>query len=56
MDGESEEHKAKLMRMGLFTAFSIAIHNFPEGLATFTAALNDPKLGVPSSNRIFAFI
>lgn len=46
MDGESEEHKAKLMRMGLFTALAIAIHNFPEGLATFTAALSDPKLGI----------
>jgi len=34
------------MRMGLFTALAIAIHNFPEGLATFTAALTDPHLGV----------
>lgn len=47
MDGNSEEHKSKLMRMGLFTALAIAIHNFPEGLATFTAALSDPKLGIP---------
>jgi ZIP family zinc transporter len=47
MDGTSEEHKSKLMRMGLFTALAIAIHNFPEGLATFTAALSDPKLGIP---------
>jgi len=36
----------KLMRMGLFTALAIAIHNFPEGLATFTAALSDPNLGI----------
>jgi len=36
----------KLMRMGLFTALAIAIHNFPEGLATFTAALTNPSLGV----------
>jgi len=34
------------MRMGMFTALAIAIHNFPEGLATFTAAMQDPKLGV----------
>ncbi len=47
MDGESEEHKSKLMRMGLFTALAIGIHNFPEGLATFTAALSDPSLGIP---------
>ncbi len=36
----------KLMRMGLFTALAIAIHNFPEGLATFLSALQDPALGV----------
>jgi ZIP family zinc transporter len=36
----------KLMRMGLFTALAIGIHNFPEGLATFLAALQDPSLGV----------
>ena len=47
MDGKSESHKANLMRMGLFTALAVGIHNFPEGLATFTAALSDPKLGVP---------
>ncbi len=39
-------HDAKLLRMGLFTALAIAIHNFPEGLATFLAALEDPSLGV----------
>lgn len=47
MDGQSEAHKSKLMRMGLFTALAIGIHNFPEGLATFTAALSDPNLGIP---------
>ncbi len=36
----------KLHRMGLFTALAIGIHNFPEGLATFLAALDDPALGV----------
>lgn len=46
MDGKSEEHKSNLMRMGLFTALAIGIHNFPEGLATFTAALSDPNLGI----------
>lgn len=38
--------KSKLMRMGLFTALAITIHNFPEGLATFTAAMKDPSLGI----------
>ncbi len=36
----------KLLRMGLFTALAIAVHNLPEGLATFTAALSDPSLGI----------
>lgn len=36
----------RLMRMGLFTALAIGIHNFPEGLATFLAALHDPNLGI----------
>lgn len=36
----------KLMRMGLFTALAIGIHNFPEGLATFLAALENPHLGI----------
>ncbi len=46
MDGKSEEHKSKLMRMGLFTALALAIHNFPEGMATFMAALRDPVMGI----------
>ena len=40
---QSKEH---LLRMGLFSALAIAIHNFPEGLATFAAALQNPTLGV----------
>lgn len=44
---EAGEHDPeKLRRTGLFTALAIAIHNFPEGLATFTAALTEPSLGV----------
>jgi len=39
-------HHRKLLRMGLFTAFAIALHNFPEGLATFLATLEDPSVGV----------
>ena len=36
----------RLLRMGLFSALAIGIHNFPEGLATFIGALQDPALGV----------
>jgi ZIP family zinc transporter len=48
-DGPAEPkviHEHTLLRMGLFTALAIAIHNFPEGLATFLAALEDPTLGL----------
>ncbi len=38
--------KKSLMRMGTLSALAIAIHNFPEGLATFTSALKDPSLGI----------
>lgn len=45
--GKGLKDSDKLMRTGLFTALAIGIHNFPEGLATFTAALRDPNLGIP---------
>ena len=32
--------------MGLFSALAIAIHNFPEGIATFISAIEDPTLGI----------
>jgi ZIP family zinc transporter len=35
------------MRTGLFTALAIAVHNFPEGLATFVSALQAPSMAVP---------
>lgn len=35
-----------LNRMGIVTALTIAIHNFPEGMVTFTSALKDPGLGI----------
>jgi len=45
MKKPKDDHE-KLLRMGLFTALAIGIHNFPEGLATFLAALQDPGLGI----------
>jgi len=43
---EKNNESRKLLRMGLFSALAIAIHNFPEGLATFMAAVSDPSLGI----------
>ncbi|MDO9635177.1 MAG: zinc transporter ZupT [Paludibacter sp.] len=45
-DNLGKRDKSKLMRMGLFSALAITIHNFPEGLATFMAAMADPTLGI----------
>lgn len=41
-----------LFRMGLLSAVAIATHNFPEGLATFAAALSDPSLGISIAGAI----
>lgn len=37
----------RLMRMGTMTAAAIAIHNFPEGFATFVAAMQEPSVAIP---------
>lgn len=43
----NEEDKAKkLRRTGMVTALAIAIHNFPEGMATFATAISDINLGI----------
>jgi len=46
LSDEARERDPKLMRMGVLSAIAIAVHNLPEGMATFTAALKDPALGV----------
>jgi zinc transporter, ZIP family len=45
MNNQTAENK-RLVKMGMTTAVAIGLHNFPEGLATFVATLNDPKVGV----------
>lgn len=37
----------QLRRVGLVTAIAIAVHNFPEGFATFFVAVADPVIAVP---------
>lgn len=37
--------KSKLGRLGFLAAFAITAHNFPEGMATFFATLEDPIVG-----------
>ena len=40
------KQSTKLRQTGLFTALALALHNFPEGLATFFSALDSVTLGV----------
>jgi ZIP family zinc transporter len=37
--------EAAMKRLGIMSALAIAIHNFPEGIASFIGALNDPQMG-----------
>ena len=43
---DKQPRNPKLMRMGVLTALAIGIHNFPEGIATFTSAVDNMTLGV----------
>ena len=42
---EQTGNEKALHRLGLMSALAIAVHNFPEGIATFIGALNDPEMG-----------
>ena len=44
--GVGQGDRSALMKTGLFVALGIGIHNFPEGMASFVGALQDPSLGV----------
>jgi len=44
-----DEKKAEIMRTALVTAVSIALHNFPEGLVAFLAAVADWEVGVATA-------
>lgn len=46
MDNPEFRKQKKLLRVGLLTALAVGIHNFPEGMATFTAAILNPELGI----------
>lgn len=43
---KSAMKSSALKRTGIFTALAIAIHNFPEGFATFVSALESPTVGI----------
>ncbi|HHO42545.1 MAG TPA: zinc transporter ZupT [Epsilonproteobacteria bacterium] len=41
-----DKHQRPLRKIGIFVALAIALHNFPEGFATFVATLSSIELGV----------
>ena len=43
----SQGNEKKLKRTGIMMALAIGIHNFPEGLATFTSALTNLEIAIP---------
>jgi len=47
MEQKKADRDPGLVRMGLFTALAIAIHNFPEGIATFMAGMSDTSIAIP---------
>ncbi|MDN5569960.1 MAG: zinc transporter ZupT [Propionibacteriaceae bacterium] len=44
---DEQRHTASLLRSGLLVAAVLALHNFPEGMATFFATYADPSVGLP---------
>lgn len=42
-----KKERKKLLRTGLFTALAVAIHNFPEGIATFLSVMKSPTMAAP---------
>lgn len=52
MDEKPSKHEPKLMKMGVMTALAITIHNFPEGIATFISAVENPALGIAIATAI----
>ena len=44
---EDMNDKTHLKRTGILVAISISIHNFPEGIATFTSALGSLDVAIP---------
>eukprot|EP00878_Enallax_costatus_P014024 GHUV01014666.1.p1 GENE.GHUV01014666.1~~GHUV01014666.1.p1 ORF type:complete len:381 (+),score=79.70 GHUV01014666.1:623-1765(+) len=43
---QADHHTTDLARMGLLTGLAVALHNLPEGFATFVATLASPSAGI----------
>ena len=47
-----ENKRRHIARVGMMAAFAITAHNFPEGLATFFATLENPAVGMPDRKSV----
>lgn len=47
IQGDEDKRAQAMRRAGVITGVAIALHNFPEGFATFMSALADPYLAIP---------
>ncbi len=43
---QARHHPSSLKRIGIMTAVALAVHNFPEGVATFVSALTQPAIAI----------
>lgn len=46
VNGGAASPRSRLRRMGVLIALVVALHNFPEGLATFLVLLEEPAVGI----------
>ena len=53
---EHTGNAAALKKLGIMSALAIAIHNFPEGVATFIGALNNQEMGALNNQEMGAGI
>lgn len=44
--GEDENSHGNIYRLGMMSMLAIAVHNFPEGIATFMAGMSNPSIGL----------
>ena len=49
---QGQRRTSTLLRSGLLVAVVLALHNFPEGMATFIATYSDPALGLTLATAI----
>lgn len=45
-DSLDKRNEQELKRTGIMSAIAIAVHNFPEGIIVFIAAIHDPAMGI----------